>query len=282
MTTPSVTGAFSQLNTVMIIGQLPDNLPTENPPYPPGGTGASGSGMPSPHFLGLGRPYFGIQVFNDDLDVVFEVNQNGLVIPDVSGSTGAIGATGASGTAGATGAIGASGTGATGASGAGSTGASGPTGATGPSGGETGATGASGASGTSGAAGATGASGTGATGATGSGATGASGASGPSGATGPGGGASGATGASGSVGASGSNGSTGATGPGIDGSWFGDVVYQTTSYDIVDDDGGTVQIFDGTSLTATLPTTAPGEPWEITIKNVNASPLTISSTPALR
>ena len=72
--------------TVMTIGQLPNNTPTEDPPYP---------GIESPHWVSPARPLYGVQIINDYGEVVFEANQrDGLLIPAPGyGPTGATGPT---------------------------------------------------------------------------------------------------------------------------------------------------------------------------------------------
>lgn len=181
MTATGASGA-SVDKTVMVIGQLPSNMPTEKPPY---------SSQESPHWVSPSRPLFGVQIINDFGEVVFEANQrDGLLVPAITGAGGS-----GAGPPGATGAVGA---------------------------------------------------------------TGAAGSAGPLGATGP-------------------AGATGASGAGFSGSWFGNVVYRTASYTILSADGGTVQVFNGSNLTATLPGSAPGMPWEITIINDNSTALTVSS-----
>lgn len=56
----------------------------------------------------------------------------------------------------------------------------------------------------------------------------------------------------------------------------GSVVTKSTSYTVLSTDAGSILKFTGSSLTATLPSTAPAQPWMIDIKNTNASSLTIS------
>ena len=155
----------------------------------------------------------------------------------------------------------------------------GGTGATGPAG-----SGATGATGPTGSQGATGATGAGATGATGpSGVTGATGAQGLTGATGPTGGAgatgatgAGSTGATGPAGTAGAQGSTGATGAGgAAGLGFGSVLAKTANYTVASGDNGSEITFNGSSLTAKLPATAPASPWMVTLINLNATTLTV-------
>ena len=232
--------------------------------------------------------------------------------PSGAGATGATGATGVAGAAGTTGPSGPSGvkgssgptgpSGPSGPSGAGATGASGPTGATGTAGsaGPSGPSGLKGPTGSTGPSGPSGPSGAGATGASGpTGATGTGGGAGPSGPIGMTGatGASGTNGSIGATGASGTNGSIGATGPtgatgfgvqgdagptgstgptGPTGLGFGNVVAETGPYTILPTDSGTELTFNGTSLSATLPATAPGEAWMVTIINLNATSLTVA------
>lgn len=75
---PSVSGGSqSQANTAVITGQLPNNLPTEAPPYPnfPGQGGQA-------HWNGPARPLYGHMVIADDGSPSFEANQNDLVSPN--------------------------------------------------------------------------------------------------------------------------------------------------------------------------------------------------------
>lgn len=60
------------------------------------------------------------------------------------------------------------------------------------------------------------------------------------------------------------------------GSGFGDVVAKTANYNIVSADATNILTFNGSSLTAALPAAAPGEPWSLTIVNLNASALIVS------
>lgn len=57
---------------------------------------------------------------------------------------------------------------------------------------------------------------------------------------------------------------------------FGNVVSETANYTIVSSDNGSIFAFNGSSLTATLPATAPSEPWMVAIINQNGTSLTIS------
>jgi hypothetical protein len=83
MTATGASGA-SVDKTVMTFGQLPNNMPTEKPPY---------RGVESPHWVSPSRPLFGIQIINDYGEVVFEANQrDGLLVPAPIGATGATGA----------------------------------------------------------------------------------------------------------------------------------------------------------------------------------------------
>ena len=61
----------------MIVGQLPNNLPTESPPYP----NFNGQGGQA-HWNGPGRPLYGHMVIADDGSPSFEANQNDLVSPN--------------------------------------------------------------------------------------------------------------------------------------------------------------------------------------------------------
>ncbi len=65
-------------------------------------------------------------------------------------------------------------------------------------------------------------------------------------------------------------------GGGGSGVGFGSVVAKTANYTILSGDSGTVFTFSGSSLTASLPATAPAEPWQVAILNLNSSPLTVS------
>ncbi len=99
---------------------------------------------------------------------------------------------------------------------------------------------------------------------------------GPTGPTGPAGPA-GPTGPAGATGATGPAGPTGPTGPaGAAGLGFGNVVAQTANYTVVGGDNGSVLTFNGPSLTATLPATAPSGPWMVTLINIGASNLAVS------
>ena len=53
-------------------------------------------------------------------------------------------------------------------------------------------------------------------------------------------------------------------------------VSQTTNYTLATTDDQTVQKFNGSSLTATLPASAPSAPWMATIVNINSTALTVS------
>ncbi len=63
----------SILDAVMVLGQFPNNLPTEARPY---------AGVPSPQWVTPARPLYGVQIINDDGTVVFQAdNEHGLYIP---------------------------------------------------------------------------------------------------------------------------------------------------------------------------------------------------------
>lgn len=79
-------------------------------------------------------------------------------------------------------------------------------------------------------------------------------------------------GPTGPAGAAGATGATGAAGAG-----FGPPTTETTNYTVVASDNGKVLVFNGASLTATLPSSAPAVPWAITIINENATGLTVSA-----
>jgi hypothetical protein len=57
---------------------------------------------------------------------------------------------------------------------------------------------------------------------------------------------------------------------------------QTANYQIVSGDIGKVFTFNGASLAATLPSTAPPEPWSVTLVNLNGTPLNIDSAPDIQ
>jgi hypothetical protein len=60
------------------------------------------------------------------------------------------------------------------------------------------------------------------------------------------------------------------------------VFMQTANYQILSTDIGKTLTFNGTSLTATLPSTAPAEPWSVTVINLSATSLNLASVPQIQ
>jgi hypothetical protein len=60
------------------------------------------------------------------------------------------------------------------------------------------------------------------------------------------------------------------------------VFAETANYQISSTDIGKTLTFNGTSLTATLPTTAPAEPWSVTVINLSATSLSLTSVPQIQ
>lgn len=58
---------------------------------------------------------------------------------------------------------------------------------------------------------------------------------------------------------------------------LGTVVQHTTNYTILQSDNNTIQFFDGSNLTTTLPGTVPDAPWSVTIINGGTTNLTINN-----
>lgn len=68
----------STQQTVMHMGQLPSNTPTENPPNP---------ALPSPNWVSPSRPLHGIQIISDKAEVIFQADQeHGCVFIDGGGA----------------------------------------------------------------------------------------------------------------------------------------------------------------------------------------------------